>query len=420
MNHNQDHTLNSEAQETSTEQETGAPIASPDAAKDARLPVENNRSDDIAFEDAPACVDEIAENRAPCPSMADCASCPSACHEDTESPSTEPESIEVVGIRFRQSGKVYYFAPGSLQLKKGDGAVVETARGVEYGTVSIANRIVSSKEIVAPLRPVLRCATEEDREHHRFNLEKETEAYNICLEKIEEMRLEMKLVDVEYTFDNSKLLFYYTADGRVDFRDLVRNLASIFRTRIEMRQIGIRDEAKMRGGLGICGRPFCCGTFLNDFAQVSIKMAKEQNLSLNSSKISGTCGRLMCCLRYEYDTYVEEIAKTPKLDAVVTTPDGDGYVTEISPLAGLCRVKLLAAPDAVPKYYHRDLLTFKGIFRKDLGPINPRPTKEEKSEQIEGRKRPARRSQRRTERPTADSAPSETAPVADDGKKSNQ
>jgi cell fate regulator YaaT (PSP1 superfamily) len=205
------------------------------------------------------------------------------------------------------------------------------------------------------------------------------------------MHLEMKLVDVEYTFDNTKLLFYFTADGRVDFRDLVKHLASVFRTRIELRQIGIRDEAKMRGGLGICGRPFCCNTFLSDFAQVSIKMAKEQNLSLNSSKISGTCGRLMCCLRYEHEAYQAEIAVTPKVDAVVETPEGDGFVTETNLLTGKCRVKMLAAPDAAPKTFHRDELKFKGMYKKDLGPIGQKNQKEEKPESEPRSKRGGKR-----------------------------
>lgn len=313
------------------------------------------------------------------------------------------KKVEIVGVRFRQSGKIYYFSPGDIQLQKGDGAIVETARGIEYGTVSIANRMVSEHQIVPPLRSVLRRATDEDTEHYRLNLEKETEAYNICLEKIENLHLEMKLVEVEYTFDNSKLLFYFTADGRVDFRDLVKYLAGVFRTRIELRQIGIRDEAKMRGGLGICGRPFCCGTFLNDFAQVSIKMAKEQNLSLNSSKISGTCGRLMCCLRYEYDTYVEELAKTPKVDAVVHTPDGDGYITEISPLAGICRVKLLASPDAASKYYHRDDLQITGQSRKEVEAIliREKEEKEKQNESADSNKR-SRRSSRKFDKKSSE------------------
>ncbi len=345
----------------------------------------------------------------------DCPNAPDAASESSQAPEAPP--VEVIGVRFRKNGKVYYFAPNKMQFEKDEGAIVDTARGIEYSTVAIANRKVSAKEIVAPLRPVVRHATKDDEARHRQNLEKENEAYNVCLEKIEEMRLEMKLVDVEYTFDNSKLLFYFTADGRIDFRDLVKHLASVFRTRIELRQIGIRDEAKMRGGLGICGRPVCCNTFLSDFAQVSIKMAKEQNLSLNSSKISGTCGRLMCCLRYEYDTYVEEIAKTPKVDSVVETPDGDGFVVETNPLVGQCRVKLLSAPDAAPKAYKREDLTFKGIFRKDL-PTPPRPAKDDKNDKSDSSDH-AKRVQRKGKRP-APTSPVAAATASQSGDKPKQ
>lgn len=271
-----------------------------------------------------------------------------------ETAAASPEQFEIVGVRFKNNGKIYYFAPGDLKLDVDMHVIVETSRGMEFGFVAIANRTVPAKEVVLPLRSVIRTATEEDEERHEKNVEKETEAFNICLDKIELHKLDMKLVDVEYTFDNSKLLFYFTAEGRIDFRDLVKDLASIFRTRIELRQIGIRDEAKMMGGLGVCGRPFCCCSFLDDFVQVSIKMAKEQNLSLNSAKISGTCGRLMCCLRYEYDTYVEEIAKTPKIDSVVLTPEGEGVVVETTPLAGLIKVKMNDAPEQPPRVYHRD------------------------------------------------------------------
>ena len=217
--------------------------------------------------------------------------------------------------------------------------IVETARGLEFGKVVIPNRVVGEDKVILPLRPVIREATAEDVKIYEENQRKEKDAAKICLEKIAEHKLEMKLVDVEYTFDNSKLLFYFTADGRVDFRELVKSLASVFRTRIELRQIGIRDETKLIGGLGVCGRPFCCKKFLDDFCQVSIKMAKEQNLSLNSQKISGACGRLMCCLRYEYELYEEELAKLPKLDALVETPDGRGVVCELSPLCGLVKVR---------------------------------------------------------------------------------
>jgi cell fate regulator YaaT (PSP1 superfamily) len=269
------------------------------------------------------------------------------------------KKTEVVGVRFKKSGKTYYFAPEKNQLRRGDFVIVETARGLEFATVTMSLRTVKGSEVVLPLRKLVRIATENDERRHEDNLAKETEAFNTCLSKIETHRLEMKLVDVEYAFDNSKLLFYFTSEGRVDFRDLVKDLAAIFRTRIELRQIGIRDEAKLLGGIGVCGRPFCCKSFLPDFVQVSIKMAKEQSLSLNSTKISGACGRLMCCLRYEYDTYVAESSITPKVDAIVETPDGEGVVTESLPLKGIVKVALDKDPTVI-RVYHRDDLTVKG------------------------------------------------------------
>jgi len=265
--------------------------------------------------------------------------------------------VDVVGIRFKSTGKTYYFDPNGIQATKGHYAIVDTARGQEYGEVTLGNTQVSESDIVPPLRPLLRMATEADKRHHEENAQREEFAFKTCNERIAAHNLDMKLIDAQYTFDNSKLLFYFTSSGRVDFRELVKDLASVFRTRIELRQIGIRDEAKMIGGLGMCGRPLCCTSFLSDFGQVSIKMAKEQNLSLNSSKISGACGRLMCCLRYEHDTYEYEIKRTPPVDAVVKTPDGVGYVTEINPLLGMCKVKLSDKPDNAPLPYHRDQLT---------------------------------------------------------------
>ena len=262
--------------------------------------------------------------------------------------------VEVIGVRFKKAGKVYYFAPGDFKLRLGDVAIVETARGHEIGDVACGNRLVRESDVVQPLRPVVRIATKEDIIHGEENKKKEKEAFVTCIKKIEEHGLDMKLIDVEYTFDNSKLLFYFTSSGRVDFRELVKDLASVFRTRIELRQIGIRDEAKLVGGLGVCGRALCCASFLSDFVQVSIKMAKEQSLSLNSTKISGACGRLMCCLRYEHDTYEYEIARTPAPDSVVKTEDGVGVVTEMSPLAGTVKVRLNDKPDVPPKSYHRD------------------------------------------------------------------
>ena len=261
---------------------------------------------------------------------------------------------EVVGIRFKSMGKVYYFDPNGHNLKSGVGVIVDTARGQEYGEVAMANSLVSSSEIVPPLRVVIRPATKADVDHHAENKAKEAEAFRLCQQKIADHGLEMKLVDAQYTFDNTKLLFYFTSSNRVDFRDLVKDLASVFRTRIELRQIGIRDEAKLTGGLGMCGRPLCCTLFLYDFDQVSIKMAKEQNLSLNSAKISGICGRLMCCLKYEHEAYEYEIKRTPPVDSLVRTENGDGIVTEISPLQGTIKVRLLASPEVPPKTYHRD------------------------------------------------------------------
>ena len=285
--------------------------------------------------------------------------------------------VEVIGIRFKKAGKVYYFDPGDLKLRTGDAAVVETARGPELGDVACGNRMVREKDIVQPLRPVIRIATKEDISHGKENRKKENEAFSICLKKIEEHGLDMKLVDVEYTFDNSKLLFYFTSAGRVDFRELVKDLASVFRTRIELRQIGIRDEAKLMGGLGVCGRPLCCASFLSDFVQVSIKMAKEQNLSLNSTKISGSCGRLMCCLRYEHETYEAEIKLTPPVDSIVKTEDGVGTVIEISPIAGLVKVKLDDKNDVAPKFYHRDMVKVIKSSKRSVSESDEEPDREE-------------------------------------------
>lgn len=247
--------------------------------------------------------------------------------------------VKVVGIRFRNAGKIYYFGPGKLQLKAGMHAIVETARGVEMGTVMTDPREVSEESVVQPLKPVIRIATEQDEKQAEKNRQKEKEAFKICLEKIAKHKLDMKLVEAEYTFDNNKLLFYFTADGRIDFRELVKDLAAVFRTRIELRQIGVRDETKIRGGIGICGRELCCHTYLSEFAPVSIKMAKEQNLSLNPTKISGVCGRLMCCLTNEEETYEELNNNLPSAGETVTTPEGlKGEVQSLSVLRQLVRV----------------------------------------------------------------------------------
>ena len=260
---------------------------------------------------------------------------------------------EVIGVRFKEVGKVYYFDPDGKQLKKGERVIVETVRGVECGEVAMDNREVSDEEIVKPLKKLIRIATDDDIYTLAENKRKESEAFEICQKKIAAHNLDMKLVDVEYTFDGGKILFYFTADGRVDFRELVKDLAGVFRTRIELRQIGVRDESKMLGGLGICGRPFCCGSFLGEFQPVSIKMAKEQGLSLNPAKISGACGRLMCCLKYEQNAYEHLLKITPKPGAIVETNEGKGTVTDFSLLTGMLKVQLHNNPDAPPKPFHR-------------------------------------------------------------------
>lgn len=292
-----------------------------------------------------------------------------------------PDEVDIVGISFRTAGKIYYFSSNGIICKEGQHAIVETARGAEYGIVSSANHLVPKNELILPLRTVLRVATPEDDKRFELNSKKEEEAFEIALKKIEDHKLDMKLVDVEYTFDNSKLLFYFTADDRVDFRELVKDLASVFRTRIELRQIGIRDEAKMMGGLGICGREFCCHSFLGDFAQVTIKMAKEQNLSLNASKISGTCGKLMCCLRFEHESYQQEIALTPKVDTQVTTPDGPGVVVSNDPLKGICNVRLNRTTDGTITPYHRDLLNRPENPTTDVIPPAPKAPERSKKEE---------------------------------------
>ncbi|MBQ9942644.1 MAG: stage 0 sporulation family protein [Christensenellaceae bacterium] len=252
---------------------------------------------------------------------------------------------EVIGVRFKKAGKVYYFDPKGIEFAVGDGAIVETVRGVEFGNVVIAPRQVSDKEITKPLKQVLRKATEKDLRRIEENKKKEKQAFKVCEEKIRKHKMEMKLINVEYTFDNNKIVFYFTADGRVDFRDLVKDLAGVFKTRIELRQIGVRDESKMIGGLGPCGRPACCAVFLGDFQPVSIKMAKEQNLSLSPTKISGLCGRLMCCLNYEHE-YYEEIAKVmPRVNSEVKTPDGKGIVLDTNALKQTVRVKVMLEGD---------------------------------------------------------------------------
>ena len=261
---------------------------------------------------------------------------------------------EIIGIRFKEVGKVYFFSPGKSKLNTGDKVIVETARGVECGEVVIPNRMVEDDRVVQPLKAIMRKVTDTDLKTLEENKKKEQEIMKVFIKKIEEHKLNMKAIDVEYTFDGSKILFYFTAESRVDFREIVKDLASIYRTRIELRQIGVRDEAKMLGGLGICGRPFCCSSFLGEFQPVSIKMAKEQSLSLNPTKISGTCGRLMCCLKYEQDCYEELLKITPKIDAYVETAEGKGVVVETNILTGVIKVRLDKKQDAPPITVKRD------------------------------------------------------------------
>ncbi len=285
--------------------------------------------------------------------------------------------VEIVGINFKEAGKIYYFSPEGNSYTIGERVVVETARGVEVGRIKIANRIVDGATVVPPLKPVIRALTAEDEEKLARNSEAELNAAIVCKRKIKEHKLDMSLVCAEYTFDRSKLTFYFTCESRVDFRELVKDLASTFRTRIELRQIGIRDETKMMGGLGICGRKYCCAGFLTDFVQVSIKMAKEQNFSLNSAKISGACGRLMCCLRYEHETYEQAIRVTPPCGTTVGTPDGIGVVVETRPLAEQVKVKLHDKDKDDTKLYSLAEITLNPQESKPEQPARPAPAKEE-------------------------------------------
>lgn len=246
----------------------------------------------------------------------------------------------IIGVRFKKPGKIYFFDPGDLQVDLKDYVIVETSQGEEMGEVAICNRKLPDEKLVAPLKPIIRIATEEDKKHNEENKKKEKEAFEICQQKIKKHKLDMNLLDVEYKFDNSKILFFFTADGRIDFRELVKDLAAIYKTRIELRQIGVRDEVKRIGGNGVCGRELCCCSFLSDFEAVSIKMAKEQNISLNPSKISGNCGRLMCCLKYESDVYEEKLKRLPNVGAIVKTEDGEGEVDNIETLKEVVRVKI--------------------------------------------------------------------------------
>ena len=277
--------------------------------------------------------------------------------------------LTVIGVRFRAAGKIYYFDPADRQIKIGDHVIVETARGIEYGYVVLGNREVDETKVIPPLKPVIRMATDEDRAIEAKNKEKEKEAFKICQEKIKKHNLEMKLIDAEYTFDNNKVLFYFTADGRIDFRELVKDLASVFKTRIELRQVGVRDETKIMGGIGICGRPLCCHSYLSEFIPVSIKMAKEQNLSLNPTKISGVCGRLMCCLKNEEETYEVLNSKLPGIGDTVTTADGlRGEVHSVNVLRQTVKVIVVVDKDEKEiREYKVDQLKFKPRRKKGKG-----------------------------------------------------
>lgn len=268
--------------------------------------------------------------------------------------------VKIVGVRFKAAGKMYYFNPSDIDVKKGDHVIVETSRGIEYGEVAAGIKEVDDNMVVKPLKEVVRIATAEDEERYKTNKEKEKEAYKVCSEKIESHKLDMKLIEVEYTFDGSKILFYFTAEGRVDFRDLVKDLASVFKTRIELRQIGVRDESKTLGSIGVCGRNLCCSQFLGEFVPVSIKMAKEQGLSLNPTKISGACGRLMCCLKYEQETYEDLMKSSPKNGARVETPEGEGTVVSVALLRGMVKVRLGDGEEVTLKDFSVDELSFEG------------------------------------------------------------
>ena len=283
---------------------------------------------------------------------------------------TVPETAEVVDIQFRPGQKVYYFDPAGHTCKQGDHVIIDTARGPEYGICAAGNHRIPMKDVVAPLRCVLRLATAEDERTVARNRAEEKRAFDICMQKIADHKLDMQLVSAEYAFDGSKILFFFTADERVDFRELVKNLASIFHTRIELRQIGVRDKAKMVGGLGICGRPFCCASFLDDFQPVSIKMAKTQNLSLNPTKISGTCGRLMCCLKYEQDAYEDLLRTSPKVESFVDTPEGRGTVVEVDLLRQRVKVRMEDAPETISVFANADIAILRsGKAKKNDPPI---------------------------------------------------
>lgn len=308
---------------------------------------------------------------------------------------------KIIGVRFKSAGKMYYFDPLDLDIKRGMNVIVETSRGIEFGEVTLGIKEVESTAIVKPLKPVIRIATEEDTERYKMNREKEKEAYKICLEKIEQHKLDMKLIEVEYTFDGNKILFYFTADGRVDFRELVKDLASVFRTRIELRQIGVRDESKTLGSIGVCGRNLCCSQFLGEFMPVSIKMAKEQGLSLNPSKISGACGRLMCCLKYEQEVYEELIAESPRTGSVVDTPDGPGTVASVALLRGRVRIRFENGDEIGMKEYDVSDITEYKPGQKNNGKTDAEKRFEDKEPIQTLREEPAKEAKKNSPRRNA-------------------
>ncbi len=340
----------------------------------------------------------------------------------------ERKTFTVCDVQFRNNTKVYFFDPGKLEVRTGDEVILDTSRGPEIGQCVRGNRTVTEREIVAPLRAVIRIANEQDKKTDAENRAREKRAFEICQQKIDELKLDMQLVSTEYAFDGSKILFFFTADGRVDFRELVKSLASVLRTRIELRQIGVRDKAKMVGGLGICGRPFCCGEFLEDFQPVSIKMAKTQNLSLNPTKISGTCGRLMCCLNYEQEAYEDLLRTCPKAESFVDTPDGRGTVTDVNLLLQSVRVRLEKQPDTIVCHKNCDICVLRsGKAKKtdepipdDLAPISGKRKKLESPAFTTYLEPVVIRKTAETIAPQVTETPAEPAPAAEGEQKSGK
>ena len=336
---------------------------------------------DTVLEQQPAAAEPEAAAQQPAADTQQPAEAAAPAKEEAPAQPEEPAAVTVVDIRFRNNAKSYYFDPAGLTLQAGAHVIIDTARGDEFGLCAAGNHPVKPRELVLPLRRVLRVATQQDERANAENQEKEKKAFEICQQKIAAHGLEMQLVSAECAFDGSKLLFFFTADGRVDFRELVKDLASVFRTRIELRQIGVRDKAKMVGGLGVCGRPFCCKEFLDDFQPVSIKMAKTQNLSLNPTKISGTCGRLMCCLKYEQEAYEDLLKTAPKNESFVDTPDGRGTVTEVNLLRQCVKVRMEEHPETIGSYANSDIYVIRSgkarkndpSIPKDLAPISSKP-----------------------------------------------